>query len=84
MWFLQSILEIDITQEVPLPPYNLNRSCHIEDNVQLSWGEWRVEEGIFLLFMLSYFGNLVAFCLIFKFFKVFILLSMVIKENFSN
>ncbi|RVW86070.1 hypothetical protein CK203_038050 [Vitis vinifera] len=25
--------------EVPLPPYNLNRSCHIEDNVQLGWGE---------------------------------------------
>ena len=31
--------------------------------------------------MLSYFGNLVAFCLIFKIFKVFILLSMVIKEK---
>ena len=32
--------------------------------------------------MLSYFGNLVAFCLIFlKNFKVFILLSMVIKEK---
>ena len=33
------LLEIDITQEVPLPPYNLKRSCHIEDNVQLGWGE---------------------------------------------
>ena len=41
----------------------------------------RVEEGSFLLLMLSYFGNLVAFCLIFKIFKVFILLSMVIKEK---
>ena len=37
-----------------------------------------------LLLMLSYFGNLVSFCLIFKFFKVFILLSMVIKEKFSK
>ena len=33
------LLEIYITQEVPLPPYNLNRSYHIEDNVQLGWGE---------------------------------------------
>ena len=31
----------------------------------------RVEEGSFLLFMLSYFGHLVDFCLILKFFKVF-------------
>ena len=46
----------------------------------------RVEEGSFLLFMLSYFGNLVDFCLILKFFKsfFFILLSMVTKEKFSN
>ena len=69
MWFLQSILEIYITQEAPLPPYNLNRSCHIKDNVQLGWGEsWGRK---FLLFMLSYFGNLVDFCLILNFFKVF-------------
>ena len=60
----------------------LNRFYHIEDNVQLGWGEsWGRK---FLLLMLSYFGNLVAFCLIFKFFKVFILLSMVIKEKFSK
>ena len=32
-------LRLHVTQEVPLPPYNLNRSCHIEDNVQLGWGE---------------------------------------------
>ena len=84
MWFLQSILEIDIAQEeVPLPAYNLNRSCHIEDNVQLCWGEsWGRK---FLLFMLSYFGNLIDFCLILKIFKVFfILLSLVIKEKSSN
>ena len=37
-----------------------------------------------LLLMLSYFGNLVVFCLILNFFKVFILLSMVIKEKFSK
>ena len=51
---------------------------HIEDNVQLGWGEsWRRK---FLLLMLSYFGNLVVFCLILKFF----LLSMLIKEKFSK
>ena len=55
-----------------------NRFYHIEDNVQLGWGEsWGRK---FLLLMLSYFGNLVAFCLILKFF----LLSMVIKEKFSK
>ena len=37
-----------------------------------------------LLLMLSYFGNLVAFCLILKFLKVFILPSMLIKEKISN
>ena len=42
-----------------------NRFYHIEDNVQLGWGEsWGRK---FLLLMLSYFGNLVAFCLILKF-----------------
>ena len=47
-----------------------NRLYHIEDNVQLGWGEksWGSK---FLLLMLSYFGNLVAFCLILKFLKVF-------------
>ena len=59
-----------------------NRFYHIEDNVQLGWGEsWGRK---FLLLMLSYFGNLVAFCLILKFLKVFILLFMLIKEKFSN
>ena len=42
-------------------------------------GELRKEV---LLLMLSYFGNLVVFFLILKFFKFFILLSMVIKEKF--
>ena len=59
-----------------------NRFCHIEDNVQLGWGEsWGRK---FLLLMLSYFGNLVIFCLILKFLKFFILVSMVIKEKFSK
>ena len=53
MWFLQSVFEIDITQEVPLPPYNFNHPYHIEDNAQLGWGGERNEEGS----MLSYFGN---------------------------
>ena len=38
MWFLQSVFEIDITQEVPLPPFNFNHPYHIEDNAQLGWG----------------------------------------------
>ena len=43
-----------------------NRFYHIEDNVQLGWRKsWGRK---FLLLMLSYFGNLVAFCLILKFF----------------
>ena len=33
------LLKLHITQEVPLPPCNFNRSCHIEDNVRLGWGE---------------------------------------------
>ena len=60
------LLELHIIQEVPLPSYNLNRSCHIEDNVQLGWGEELRKE--VLLLMLSYFGNLVDFYLILKFF----------------
>ena len=44
-----------------------NRFYHIEDNVQLGWGEsWGRK---FLLITLSYFGNLVVFCLILKFLK---------------
>ena len=61
-----------------------NRFCHIEDNVQLGWGESWGMKFFFLLLMLSYFDNLVAFCLNLKFLKVFILLSMVIKEKFSK
>ena len=38
MWFFQSVFEIDITQEVPLPPFNCNHPCHIEDNAQFGWG----------------------------------------------
>ena len=32
-------LRLHVTQEVPLPPYICNRSWHIEDNVDLGWGE---------------------------------------------
>nr|CAN83452.1 hypothetical protein VITISV_021236 [Vitis vinifera] len=46
------LFEFDITQEVPLPPYNFNHPYHIEDNAQLDW-RGRNEEGS----MLSYFGN---------------------------
>ena len=36
-------LKLHVTQEVPLPSFIYNRSCHIEDNVDLGWG--RVKEG---------------------------------------
>ena len=58
------LLKLHIIQEAPLPPYNFNHSCHIEDNVQLGWGEELRKE--VLLLMLSYFGNLVTLLLIFK------------------
>ena len=32
-------LRLHVTQEVPLPPFIFNRSCHIEGNVDLGWGE---------------------------------------------
>ena len=32
-------LRLHVTQEVPLPPYIFNWSWHIEDNVDLDWGE---------------------------------------------
>ena len=32
-------LRLHVTQEVPLPPFICNRSCHIEDDVDLGWGE---------------------------------------------
>ena len=32
-------LRFHVTQEVPLPPYFSIAFCHIEDNVQLGWGE---------------------------------------------
>ena len=32
-------LRLHLTQEVPLPPFICNRSCHIEGNVDLGWGE---------------------------------------------
>ena len=44
-------------------------------------GELRKEV---LLLMLSYFGKLVAFCLMLNFFKFFIPLFMVIKEKISK
>ena len=62
MWFL--LYNSDFT---PLRRYHflLIFNRHIEDNVQLGWGEsWGRK---FLLLMLSYFGNLVAFYLILKF-----------------
>ena len=51
MWFLQLVFEFDITQEVPLPPFNYSHSYHIEDNAQFGWGG--NEEGS----MLNLFGN---------------------------
>ena len=50
MWFLQSVFEIDITQEVPLPPFNYNHSYHIEDNAQFGWGEMNEEGSMLNLF----------------------------------
>ena len=47
-----------VTQEVPLPSFIYNRSCHIEDNVNLGWGE---SKGRKLLIMLSYFVKIVLF-----------------------
>ena len=76
------LLRLHATQEVPLPPYFSLVFVTLRTMFSLVRG--RVEEGSFFLLMLSYYGNLVAFCLIFKFFKVFILLSMVIKEKFSK
>ena len=81
-WAIISTSSLHVTQEVPLPPYFSIVFDNIEDNVQFGWGEsWRRK---FLLYMLSYFGNLVIFCLILKFLKFFILVSMVIKEKFSK
>ncbi|RVW69182.1 hypothetical protein CK203_059597 [Vitis vinifera] len=39
------LFEIDITQEVPLPPFNYNHSYHIEDNAQFVGGRMRKEPG---------------------------------------
>ena len=39
-------LRLHLTQEVPLPPFICNRSCHIEGNVDFGWG--RVKEGSFV------------------------------------
>ena len=59
-----------------------NRFCHIEDNFQLGWGEsWGRK---FLLLMLSYFGNLVAFCLILNFFKFLFYSPSLLRKNFQN
>ena len=49
---------LHVTQEVPLPPFIYNRSCHIEGNVDLGWGG---SKGRKLLIMLSYLVNLVFF-----------------------
>ena len=32
-------LRLNVTQEVPFPPFINNRSCHIEGNVDLGWGK---------------------------------------------
>ena len=62
--------------------YFFNRSWNIEDNVQLGWGgELRKEV---LLLMLSYFGNLVVFCLILKFFKFLFYSPWLLRKNFQN
>ena len=39
-------LRLNVTQGVPLSPFICNRSCHIEDNVDLGWE--RVKEGSFV------------------------------------
>ena len=48
-------LRLHVTQEVPLPPFIYNHSCHIEGNVDLGSGESKKKE--VLLIMLSYFVN---------------------------
>ena len=74
--------EATVTQEVLLPPYFSIAFVTLRTMFSLVGGEsWGSK---LLLLMLSYFGNLVVFCLILKFLKVFILLSMLIKEKFSN
>ena len=61
-----NLLQLHITQEAPLPPCNFNRSYHIEDNAQLGWGG-QLRKRVFIV-NTKYFGNLVYFCLILKFF----------------
>ena len=44
----------------------------------------RVKEGSFLLLMLSYFGNLVVFCLILNFLKFLFYSPWLLRKNFQN
>ena len=71
-------LRLNVTQEVPLSPFICNRSCHIEDNVDLGWE--RVKEGSFVNNAKLFF-KFSNFCLILK---VFTLLSVIIKKKFSK
>ena len=52
-------LRLNVTQEVPFPPFIYNRSSHIEGNADLGWGEELRKE--VLLIMLGYFVNLILF-----------------------
>ena len=60
------LLELHTIQETPLPPYCSIAFVTLRTMFSLVGGELRKEV---LLLMLSYFDNLVAFCLILKFLK---------------
>ena len=81
MWFLQYDSDSMSLRRYHFLPVFQSLMPHWGQCSAWLGGELRKEV---LLLMLSYFGNIVAFCLIFKIFKVFILLSMVIKEKFSK
>ena len=76
-------LRLHVTQEAPLPSCIFNHSCHIEDNVQHGWGGRELRKEVFLL-MLSYFDNLVDFCLILKFFKFLLYSLWLLRKNSQN
>ena len=66
------LLELHVTKEVPFSPCFSIALATLRAMFNLVGGELRKE--VFLL-MLSYFGNLVAFCIIFKFFFKFLFYS---------
>ena len=75
-------LRLHVTQEVPLPSYFLIAFVTLRTCSAWLGGELRQEV---LLLMLSYFGNLVAFCLILKFLKVFLFYSpWLLRKKFQN